>query len=71
MYMDFKVRIPADHGGVSKKSIKSGVYIYYSFGRIYKPDKSKRPITGRRVQIIALADARALSTYDGSIVYCC
>lgn len=39
MYMDFKVRIPADHGGVSKKSIKSGVYIYYSFGRIYKPDK--------------------------------
>lgn len=39
MYMDFKVKIPSDHGGISRKRIKGTVYIYYSHDRIYRPDK--------------------------------
>ncbi len=39
MYMDFKVRIPDLDNGITRKKIKGITYIYYSFGRVYNPEK--------------------------------
>lgn len=39
MYLNFKVEIPTERSGISRKSIKGATYIYYEHGRRYYPDK--------------------------------
>lgn len=35
MYMKYMVKIPADRGGITRKTIKGVTYIYYAYGRSY------------------------------------
>jgi transposase len=39
MYANFKVKIPDDKTGISRKKIKGVTYIYFAYGREYNPDK--------------------------------
>ena len=39
MYLDIRVEIPVDEGGISKKKIKGTTYIYYEHGRKYYSEK--------------------------------
>ena len=39
MYLNFKVEIPKQKIGISKKKIKGTTYIYYEHGRNYYADR--------------------------------
>jgi hypothetical protein len=39
MCANFKVKIPDDKTGISRKKIKGVTYIYFAYGREYNPDK--------------------------------
>ena len=39
MYLDFKVKIPSDSVGISRKTIKGTTYIYYAYEHIYSSEK--------------------------------
>lgn len=39
MYLDCKVKIPDDRSGITQKTIKNTVYIYYNYDRTYDADK--------------------------------
>ena len=39
MYLNFKVEIPKQKSGISKKKIKGTTYIYYEYGRNYYADR--------------------------------
>ena len=39
MYLDFKVKIPSDSAGITRKKIKGTTYIYYSYEHNYSSEK--------------------------------
>ena len=39
MYLDFKVKIPSDSAGVTRKKIKGVTYVYYAYEHNYSPEK--------------------------------
>ena len=39
MYLDFKVKIPYDAAGITRKKIKGITYIYYAYEHNYNPEK--------------------------------
>ena len=39
MYLDFKVKIPSDSTGITRKRIKGITYIYYAYEHKYDPEK--------------------------------
>ena len=39
MYLDFKVKIPSDSAGVTRKKIKGVTYVYYVYEHNYSPEK--------------------------------
>ena len=39
MYLDFKVKIPSDPAGITRKKIKGTTYIYYSYEHNYSSEK--------------------------------
>lgn len=39
MYLDFKVKIPSDSAGVTRKKIKGVTYVYYVYEHNYNPEK--------------------------------
>ena len=39
MYLRFRVKIPEDIKGISKKTIKGTTYVYYEHGRRYVVEK--------------------------------
>lgn len=39
MYLDFKVKIPYDSAGITRKKIKGTTYIYYSYEHNYSSEK--------------------------------
>ncbi len=39
MYLDYKVKIPVDEVGISRKTIGGTNYVYYTYGRVYDPKK--------------------------------
>ena len=39
MYRDFKVKIPSDSAGVTRKKIKGVTYVYYAYEHNYSPEK--------------------------------
>ena len=39
MYLDFKVKIPSDSAGITRKKIKGITYIYYAYERNYSSEK--------------------------------
>ena len=39
MYLDFKVKIPSDPTGITRKRIKGITYIYYAYEHKYDPEK--------------------------------
>ena len=42
MYLDFKVKIPSDSAGVTRKKIKGVTYVYYVYEHNYSPEKDIR-----------------------------
>lgn len=42
MYLDFKVKIPYDAAGITRKKIKGITYIYYAYEHNYNPEKDIR-----------------------------
>jgi len=39
MFLNDKVKIPAEEPGISRKTIRGTTYVYYAYGREYKADK--------------------------------
>ena len=39
MYLDFKVKIPSDSAGITRKKIKGTTYIYYAYEHNYSSEK--------------------------------
>lgn len=39
MYLDFKVKIPSDATGITRKKIKGVTYIYYAYEHNYNHEK--------------------------------
>ena len=52
MYLNCRVKIPAEPGKITVKTINSTPYIYYEYGRVYKKEKKyntpKRTCIGKR-----------------------
>ena len=42
MYLDFKVKIPSDSAGVTRKKIKGVTYVYYVYEHNYNANFAKK-----------------------------
>lgn len=50
MYLDFKVKIPSDSAGITRKKIKGTTYIYYAYEHNYSSEKDTLSLRVHRLE---------------------
>ena len=68
MYLDFKVKIPSDSAGITRKKIKGTTYIYYAYEHNYSSEKGYKWYN-KNVQKIQNKNIQLIYCYPGGKQY--